>query len=103
MRRIETDEQLLLLKELKTNLLGRLKLGSSLSLKDKPTKIQEQIVEMKGAAQRVKVRQEEIDGFLVPQIQKQTVHRGTDRGCVRAVRHAEDRSCSHAEHRESDG
>ena len=45
------DEQLLLLMERKTQLLGRVALGSGFSLKDKLTKINEQILDLEGAGQ----------------------------------------------------
>ena len=47
-------------------------LGSCLSLKDQLTKTNEQILDLKEAAQRVKVSQEEMDDLLVPLSQKQT-------------------------------
>ena len=58
------DEQLLLLMERKTHLLSRVGLGSGVSLKDQLSKINEEIFDLKEAAQWAMTRQEEIDDFL---------------------------------------
>ena len=44
-------------------------LGLVVSLKDKLTKINEKILHLRGAAQRVMTREEEVDDFLAPQNQ----------------------------------
>ena len=74
------DEQLLLLMERKTHLLSRVGLGSCVSLTDKLTKVNEQVLDLKAAAQWVMTRQAEIDDFLVPQGK-------TLVGCARGVHH----------------
>ena len=58
------DEQLLLSMERKTHLLSRVGLGSGVSLKDQLSKINEEILNLKEAAQWAMTRQEEIDDFL---------------------------------------
>ena len=47
-----------------THVFSRVGLGSGVSLKDKPTKINEQILDLKAAALWVWTRQEEIDDFF---------------------------------------
>ena len=61
------DEQLWMVRQ--TYLLGRVGLGAGVSLKDKLTKINEEILDHKRAAQWVMTRQEEIADILAPQNQ----------------------------------
>ena len=65
------DQQCLPLRAQKAHLLGQVDFGSGLSLKDKLATMNEQIMELIVVAQWVKLRQEKINDFLVPQIQRQ--------------------------------